>query len=538
MRHIGGTEAALDASAGFMDRLGGYCRYALGDVTRLEVASHGLCEMLGYQRDELLSITEGVYETLVHPDDRGLHLTFRRRLSNGGGNASAAYRLIAKDGAAISVHEIAVSSMGDDGVMRSTSIAFEDRAWQEVEPDICGERFSVMKVFGDNDATIACSNSFTNELLRIGSCIDCLRLMDFVALADRACVGEMFDEAYAQRASVADACTLVSTDGAPRACKIWVECVRRKDTKKDSLFCVKAASTPDRDTDFQELLSFSKKLLASFADELFEFDKLDNSITCVARSDRHISSLPFNVRVFADDLIERLLSFVSPEDKERVREFCNFPRLASFGENGPHTDKITFALNGAAGRAKSVTLAMVSVSKSKSYMGLRLEAVVGDSGVTHAPYGKNRSIVVRLFGSFGLSVDGRAINIRSEKAQELLALLVERRGSFVSSREAIAMLWECEPSEKTRARYRKTASRLMFELGRNGIDYIVESDRGARRIVPECITCDYYDYRDGAGGLPTGGGCSQSTPGRSLFRCKRRFIQSHERGSLADVVGA
>lgn len=521
-----------------MDRLGGYCRYALGDVTRLEVASHGLCEMLGYQRDELFSITEGVYETLVHPDDRGLHLTFRRRLSNGGGNASAAYRLIAKDGAAISVHEIAVSSMGDDGVMRSTSIAFEDRAWQEVEPDICGERFSVMKVFGDNDATIACSNSFTNELLRIGSCIDCLRLMDFVALADRACVGEMFDEAYAQRASVADACTLVSTDGAPRACKIWVECVRRKDTKKDSLFCVKAASTPDRDADFQELLSFSKKLLASFADELFEFDKLDNSITCVARSDRHISSLPFNVRVFADDLIERLLSFVSPEDKERVREFCNFPRLASFGENGPHTDKITFALNGAAGRAKSVTLAMVSVSKSKFYMGLRLEAVVGDSGVTHAPYGKNRSIVVRLFGSFGLSVDGRAINIRSEKAQELLALLVERRGSFVSSREAIAMLWECEPSEKTRARYRKTASRLMAELGRNGIDYIVESDRGARRIVPECITCDYYDYRDGIGGLPRGGGCSLSMPGRSLFRCKRRFIQSHERGSLADVVGA
>lgn len=506
MRHIGGIEAALDASASFMERLGGYCRYALGDVTRLEVASHGLCEMLGYQRDELFSITEGVYEALVHPDDRGSHLAFRRRLSNSGGNASAAYRLIAKDGAAISVHEIAVSIMGDDGVMRSTSIAFEDRAWQEVEPDICGERFSVMKVFGDTDATIACSNSFTNELLRIGSCIDCLRLMDFVALADRACVGEMFDEAYAQRASVADACTLVSTDGAPRACKIWVECVRRKDTKNDSLFCVKAASTPDRDADFQELLSFSKKLLASFADELFEFDKLDNSITCVARSDRYISSFPLNVRVFADDLIERLLSFVSPEDKERVREFCNFPRLASFGEHGPHTDKITFALNGAAGRAKSVTLAMVSVSKSKSYMGLRLEAVVGDSGVTHAPYGKNRSIVVRLFGSFGLSVDGRAINIRSEKAQELLALLVERRGSFVSSREAIAMLWECEPSEKTRARYRKTASRLMSELGRNGIDYIVESDRGARRIVPECITCDYYDYRDGAGGLPTGGG--------------------------------
>lgn len=420
MGFVGGTEAALDAGASFMDRLGGYCRYVLDDATRLEFASHGLCEMLGYQRDELFNITEGVYETLVHPDDRGSHLAFKRRLSNREGNASAAYRLIAKDGTAISVHEIAVSSMGDDGVMRSTSIAFEDRAWQEAEPDICDERFSIMKVFGDKDATIAWTNSFTNELLRIDSCIDCLRLMDFVALGNRACVGEMFDEAYARRMSVADVCTLVSTDGAPRACKIWVECVRRKDTKKDSLFCVKAASTPDRDAEFQELLSFSKKLLTSFADELFEFDKLDNSVTCIARSDRDVSGLPFNVRVFADDFIECLLSFVSPKDKERVREFCYCPRLAAFGEDGPHTDKISFVLNGAAGRAKSATLAMVSVSKSKSYVGLRLEAVVDDSGVSHAPYEKDHNIVVRFFGSFGLSVDGRAVNIRSEKAQELL----------------------------------------------------------------------------------------------------------------------
>ena len=58
------------------------------------------------------------------------------------------------------------------------------------------------------------------------------------------------------------------------------------------------------------------------------------------------------------------------------------------------------------------------------------------------------------------------------------------------------MLWECEPDQTTRARYRKTASRLVSELKRNGIEYIVESDRGARRVVPECLECDYYDYRD------------------------------------------
>lgn len=108
-----------------------------------------------------------------------------------------------------------------------------------------------------------------------------------------------------------------------------------------------------------------------------------------------------------------------------------------------------------------------------------------------------KHVIATLFGSFSLSVDGKAVNIRFAKAKELLALLIERRGAFVSSREAIAMLWECEPDQTTRARYRKTASRLVSELKRNGIEFIVESDRGARRVVPERLECDYYDYRDG-----------------------------------------
>lgn len=522
MGYIGGTEAVLDANASFVDRLGGfYCRCVLDGATRLEFASQGLCKMLGYQKDELFSIAEGIFEALVHPDDRESHLAFTRRLSMAEGNSSAAYRLIAKDGAVICVHEIAVSSMGDDRVMRKTAIVFEGRVWQETAPGICNEDFSVMKVFGDRGITIAYSNDYSKDLLRIDSRIDHSGLLDFIVLADRTHVGAMFDEAYAQMVPVADVCTLVSSVGAPHACKIWVECVCKRETKKGSLFCVKAASAPDRDAEFQELLSLSKKLLASFADDLFEFDKSDNSITCIARSDRGVSSFPLNVRMFADDVIERLLSILSPADRGRVREFCNCPRLASLGEDGPHTDKITFELGDATGCTKAATLVMVSASKSKSYIGFRLEAAAGDSAVGHAPYENDHSIAVRLFGSFSLSVDGRAINIRSEKAKELLALLVERRGSFVSSREAIAMLWECEPSETTRARYRKTASRLMAELDRNGIGHIVESDRGARRIVPERIECDYYDYRDGIGGLPRGGGCSLSMPGRSLSRYKR-----------------
>ena len=99
-------------------------------------------------------------------------------------------------------------------------------------------------------------------------------------------------------------------------------------------------------------------------------------------------------------------------------------------------------------------------------------------------------------------VDGGAVHIRHDKARELLALLTVKRGAFLTNHEAISELWECEPDDRSRARYRKTASRLMAELRKYGIDDIVETDRGARRIVAESIECDYYDFRDGKIRLP------------------------------------
>ena len=40
-------------------------------------------------------------------------------------------------------------------------------------------------------------------------------------------------------------------------------------------------------------------------------------------------------------------------------------------------------------------------------------------------------------------------------------------------------------------------TRMMEELREIGIDYIVESDGAHKRISPEYIKCDYYDYLDG-----------------------------------------
>ena len=78
-------------------------------------------------------------------------------------------------------------------------------------------------------------------------------------------------------------------------------------------------------------------------------------------------------------------------------------------------------------------------------------------------------IEIRTFGYFDVFVDGRPIAFRSEKAKELLALLVDRRGGFVTSADIITAFWEDEPiTAQTRTRCGKVALRLNRTLEANG----------------------------------------------------------------------
>lgn len=109
-----------------------------------------------------------------------------------------------------------------------------------------------------------------------------------------------------------------------------------------------------------------------------------------------------------------------------------------------------------------------------------------------------KRVYIRTFGYFDVFVDGAPIAFRSQKAKELFALLVDRRGGFVSSEEAIGFLWEDEPlSSVVFARYRKIALRLKNILEEYDILDIIEVSDGKRRLIVEKTGCDYYDYLSG-----------------------------------------
>lgn len=121
---------------------------------------------------------------------------------------------------------------------------------------------------------------------------------------------------------------------------------------------------------------------------------------------------------------------------------------------------------------------------------------VNDHMVKTTEYTKGRiRTYIRTFGYFEVFVEEKPIPFRNRKAKELLALLVDRRGGYVTSEEAITFLWEDEEvNAVTLSRYRKVALRLKNTLEEYGVADIVESVDGKRRIVTERVCCDLYDY--------------------------------------------
>ena len=245
------------------------------------------------------------------------------------------------------------------------------------------------------------------------------------------------------------------------------------------------------------MISFSRQLFSGLSEDVLEVNRTDGSVKLICGNENGCVNAMVNVRMFAGDFFEAFLESVDPEDRKLVEVFCTQAMEGGFSSNRPNSAKIQFNLDNGKGEYQAVFLSMVPISKTKYFLCFHASSVLVGPNASFGAVKSRRKVDVTLFGAFGLCVDGAALYIRHEKAREILALLIERRGAYLTTREAIELLWECVPDERSRARYRKTASRLMGDLRKNGIGYILESDRGVRRIAPEYISCDYYDYRDG-----------------------------------------
>lgn len=105
-----------------------------------------------------------------------------------------------------------------------------------------------------------------------------------------------------------------------------------------------------------------------------------------------------------------------------------------------------------------------------------------------------KAIRVQTFGNFDVFVNGKPIHWYREKAKELFAFLVDKRGASVTNAEIALALWEDDEKIKNVATIISSLRRTLKEYH---ISDVLIRSRNRTSIDTNKISCDVYDFYNG-----------------------------------------
>ncbi|MBQ9062058.1 MAG: response regulator [Eubacterium sp.] len=108
---------------------------------------------------------------------------------------------------------------------------------------------------------------------------------------------------------------------------------------------------------------------------------------------------------------------------------------------------------------------------------------------------KFKRIYLRTFGNFEVFCDGKPLQFKYAKTKEMLAYLTDRCGAMVDSHEVQAVLWENSTGHDSY--YKQLRKDLFDTLSQVKCRDIIVSKRGAFGVLPDEVSCDYYEYLRG-----------------------------------------
>ena len=108
------------------------------------------------------------------------------------------------------------------------------------------------------------------------------------------------------------------------------------------------------------------------------------------------------------------------------------------------------------------------------------------------------SIYIRTFGSFEVFVNDEIVHFNRSKSKEMLAYLVDRRGSSASRKEIFAMLFGDEAYDHGKQAYLTNIIRDLQQcLETVGISRLLVKKYNTYAVAPQMFTCDLYEYEKG-----------------------------------------
>lgn len=368
------------------------------------------------------------------------------------------------------------------------------------------------------------SNEQAWRIVGIGSSDGALRasvsesIDRLVPLADLSSFHALLDAGSASQPPAEFDARIRRADGTPIEIACWLSLLPDATGRKDAVCqLVMIDVTHKRDIARSRSRARRAKELALAYDVVFLIEPGERRARCLRfeRDERiaRLGSLRISLTDALDYLVEHL---AAPWERAGLRAFVENACHAGEGNNPPSESPQRIEFTGA-GEAAGGGMLREAVLMDAEGGGFFLCSRIVDRAASDEPAAlvppagtapreenadrgnEDPRVTIRTFGYFDVFVDGRPIAFRSEKAKELLALLVDRRGGYVTSADIITALWENEPiTGQLRTRCRKVALRLNRTLEANGVGGIVESVRGKRRIVPELVSCDLFDHLSGS----------------------------------------
>ena len=113
---------------------------------------------------------------------------------------------------------------------------------------------------------------------------------------------------------------------------------------------------------------------------------------------------------------------------------------------------------------------------------------------------KKPKLHAQTFGNFEVFVNDEPVHFAYTKTKELLAYLIDRKGSLCTNGEIMAILWEDDANERHTSYLKNLRHDLANTLESLGCSEALVRRRGMIGIVTSEIDCDYYDFLAGKPG--------------------------------------
>ena len=113
-------------------------------------------------------------------------------------------------------------------------------------------------------------------------------------------------------------------------------------------------------------------------------------------------------------------------------------------------------------------------------------------------WSNEKRIKILTFGNFDVFVDGAPLKFERKQAKEILAYLVDKRGTSATYAELAAMLWEDEEYDRTKQKNLQVyiASLVKTLHSVNIMDLILKNRQGIL-LNTKIVDCDYYRFLEG-----------------------------------------